>query len=625
MKSLSKCFLLAGVLLMGVAAMAQTTIGYTNGTIDRNKFFRLGLSKKQGMAIYLDAEKAKTLKGATVKSFVTNAGTTYVENTSLFITKDLNGTPLYSQTFVPGAPRKMSTYELEKPFVLDGEPCYIGWVVDADLSYPVLSFDFSKDFAAGTCWAYENDAWVDVSANGYGAPNVQITVEGVAGFVDLTAKPLKPEGYQKAETPQVFSGQLFNFGSETITSFDITCRLGNAAPLGMSVTGVSLKSGATYDFTLPEYLTSESGELQLEVTVSNVNGVADAHSADNTSLTSTFFYPADVEKKVLIEVFTGQACGNCPAGHTALANALKGIENEFIEVAHHAGYYPDAFSMKESWEYTWLYGTTGTYAPGATFNRTQTAIDKADQPSVVFASNVTSSCNKAVQALRDVQPYVGIKMYNEFDEATRKGKVVVDVATYVSPSDSIHALNVWMVQDGLIGYQANGGASYVHNHVFCGALTTSAWGQQIPLVPGETVRRTFEYEIPAEFSASYESASSGVFAAIPANMQLVAFVSDVTSSPMTCHVYNAAKIPMLTNNMSAGIEETELPKAIVSVKGHQVTLLGEHSGVEVYSITGALATRVAAGEQTFDLPSGVYVARVHQTNGTVTVSKLVVR
>ena len=139
---------------------------------------------------------------------------------------------------------------------------------------------------------------------------------------------------------------------------------------------------------------------------------------------------------------------------------------------------------------------------------------------------------------RDVQPYVDLKMYNEFDEATRKGTVTVDVFTYVSPSDAIHALNVWLVQDGLVGYQASGGAEYVHNHVFCGALTNSAWGQQLPLVPGETVRRTFQYEIPDEmYPTYYEDSLDRSFPAVPANMQLVAFVSDVSSTdPLACNL-----------------------------------------------------------------------------------------
>ncbi len=626
MKSLNKYILSAALSLVGGAAMAQTTIGYTNGTCNRTKTFRVGNSTTQGMAFYLDAEKAQQLKGATLQSFITHVGTNQTTDASFFITKELGGTALYSQAFTPGSALKANEFKATSAYVLDGEPCYIGWVMNTPTSYPTLSFDLSCDFAEGTCWAYKDNGWADVSAAGYGAPNVQIVVTGVDAFADMVAKPLQPEGYQQAGVAQVFNGQVFNYGSETVTSFDITCRLGNAEPIVYSIKDVALKSGATYDYTLPEYLTSESGILDLEVTVSNVNGAGDIDATDNTAYTSTYLYPEEVEKKILLEVFTGQACGNCPAGHTALANAMKGIEDEFIEVAHHSGYYPDAFSMAEDWEYTWLYGTSGTYAPGATVNRT--IVPAISTESVVFASNTQSYSNAAIQALRGNQPYVGIKMYNEFDEQTRKGSVVVDVTTYVVPSDSMHTLNVWLVQDGLVSMQSGAGSNYVHNHVFRGALTNSAWGLLIPLTEGETVRRSFAYEIPEAIRASYYADTINYyFDAIPADMQLVAFVSDFSSSnPQACNVHNAAKVAVLTNNMADGIgrEELAATPSVVTVAGRTVSLPAGCAGAEVYSITGALMHQAAAGESSFTLPKGLYLIRVRMADGSVEGCKVAI-
>ena len=621
MKSLNKFILSAVLSLMGSATMAQTTIGYTNGTYNRSKTFRLGSSTTQGMAFYLDAEKAQLLKGATLQSFITHVGTNQTTDASFFITKELGGTSLYSQSFTPGSALSVKKFDAASAYVLDGEPCYIGWVMNTPTTYPTLSFDLSRDFAEGTCWAYKDNGWVDVSAAGYGAPNVQIVVTGGDAFTDMVVKPLQPEGYQQAGVPQVFAGQVFNFGSETVTSFDITCKLGNAEPIVYSIKDVTLKSGATYDYTLPEYLTSESGVLDLEVTVSNVSGAGDTDATDNTAYTSTYFYPEEVEKKILLEVFTGQACGNCPTGHATLANALKGIEDEFIEVAHHAGYYPDAFSMKEDWEYTWFYGAGSLYAPAASVNRTAVP-SVTDEGGVVFNKNgmTLSHCNTAVQAFRGKQPYVGIKMYNEFDEQARKGSVVVDVTTYVVPSDSMHTLNVWLVQDGLVSVQSGAGSNYVHNHVFRGALTNSAWGLQIPLAEGETVRRSFAYEIPEAIRASYYADTINYsFDAIPADMQLVAFVSDFSSSnPQACNVHNAAKIAVLTNNMADGIgrEELAASPSVVSVTGHTVSLSADCEGVEVYGLAGTLLRRVGAGESSFTLPEGLYLLRVLKADGT---------
>lgn len=574
MNSFNKMCFVVATLLISSSMMAQTTIGYTKAEIDKSDIIRLGNTEKQGMAFYVGAKKAALLKGASVQSILAHVGTIRITNGILFITKELGGASLYEQSFVPTSSRKrMYEYPLTTPYVLDGEPFYVGCVVEADTNFDPLSFDLSNNFEAGISWAYKEGEWIDVSQQGFGAPNIQMKVTGIDGFTDLTVKPVIPKGYQVAGKAQVFSGQVFNFGSETITSFDLTCKVGGADPVTTQVSGLSLASGKTYDFTLPEYLTNETGTLDLEVSVSNVNGAVDAEVTDNTAKSSVFFYPAGVEKKILIETFTGQTCPNCPTGHTVLANALSGMEDEFIEVCHHAGYYPDMFTLEDSYAFTWLYGTSGTYAPAAMFNRS--LVNDISTTSVVFATTDAVATRTAVQAFRNTQPYVDIKMYNEYIDSTRTGKLTVDVYTYVVPSDSMHTLNVWMVQDGLVAMQANGGSAYEHNHVFRGTLNNSAWGQQIHLNAGESRRYTFDYTIPDSISSNYGN-MPGTFAAIPANMQLVAFVSDYSqTSPTSCNVYNAAKIPVVTNNL--GPDYYRADKHIQTIKNLVNRTFGKNS------------------------------------------------
>ena len=625
----NKSLLLVAALMMSGAAMAQTMVGYTNGTLSRNEISRFGNTEKQGMAVYIDAEKAALLKGATVKSFLTYVSTTRVTSGTFFIRKELGVASLYEQSFLPKSSReRMTEYALSETYVFDGEPFYFGYEVEVSTSYKPLSFDQSDNTEAGISWAYENGTWVDVSKKGYGVPNIQLSVDGVSAFTDLSVRPIQAEGYQVAGEAQVFSGQVFNFGSTPITSFDITCKLGNAEPVVLPVSGISLANGKSYDFTLPEYLTDESGVLKLEVSVTNVNGATDAEASDNVAQSEVFFYPAGVEKKILVEVFTGQACGNCPTGHANLANALKGIEDEFIEVCHHAGYLPDMFTLEESYTYTWLYADAGTYAPAAMFNRT--AIPSISTTSPVFASTDGSSVRTAAQAFRNTQPYVALKLENQIDTVTRKGVLVVDVETFVVPSDSIHTLNVWLLQDGLVGMQASGGTSYVHNHVFRGALLGNAWGQQITLTQGETVRRTIEYEIPATIAANYgdyKGREEATFEAVLADMQIVAFVSDFSrTSPTACNVYNAAKIPVLPEEGTHGIGVVGAERApLFTYDGQHMRIVGQFQKADIYAASGALAVTLSAGQDAFALPAGLYIVRTVLPSGKVDVQKLLIK
>ena len=51
MKIWSKIGVLAFALMMGGMAMAQTKVGYTTATVNRNDIVRFGTTEKQGMAV----------------------------------------------------------------------------------------------------------------------------------------------------------------------------------------------------------------------------------------------------------------------------------------------------------------------------------------------------------------------------------------------------------------------------------------------------------------------------------------------------------------------------------------------------------------------------------------------
>lgn len=619
--------LLAAVLMTSAVAVAQITVGYTNGTLSRNDILRFGATEKQGMAVYVDAEKAALLKGATLKSFFTFVSTTQIKDGTLFITKELGGESVCVQPFVPKSSReRMTEYAVESAYVFDGEPFYLGYTLEAATSYKPLSFDLSDNTEAGISWVYENGNWIDVSTKGFGVPNIQIAVEGIADFTDLMVRPIQAEGYQVAGKEQVFGGQIFNFGSQSVTSFDLTCSLGDSAPVTTSVSGISLASGDSYEFTLPAFVTNESGMLDLKVSVTNINGGTDAEMTDNTATSNVYFYPVGVEKKILIEAFSTQLCAQCPTGHANLSNAIAGIEDEFIEVAHHVGFGTDQFSFEESYQYTWFYAEAGTFAPGFMFNRT--IVPSISSTTVVFEGTNSNVVKVAAQAFRSTQPYVSLNLYNQFDTVSRKGTLVVDVETFVEPSDSMHTLNVWLVQDGLVAMQSSAGSNYVHNHVFRGTLLGNAWGQQIALTPGETVRRTINYEIPEAIAATFGDYKGTEFAAIPADMQIVAFVSDFSGSkPTMCNVYNATKTPLLANNMAEGIEAAtgDIERPLFSYDGRLIRIAGQFTQADIYAVDGAQVASLTAGESTFMLPTGLYIVRTTMPSGYVDVQKLLIK
>lgn len=100
--------------------------------------------------------------------------------------------------------------------------------------------------------------------------------------VTASYTPLFPE----VDLPVRVAGTVKNFGTGTVTSFTLSYRIGNGAVQDMDVTGVSLVSGATYEFIhdMP-FAPTAAGPAELRIWTSNINGNAD-QLTDNDQITS---------------------------------------------------------------------------------------------------------------------------------------------------------------------------------------------------------------------------------------------------------------------------------------------------------------------------------------------------
>lgn len=274
-------------------------------------------------------------------------------------------------------------------------------------------------------------------------------------------------------------------------------------------------------------------------------------------------------------------CVNCPAAVIAINEVLSEIPGQSVEVYHHAGFNPDNFTLAEDMEYTWFYSKGGgTFAPGGMVNRMPLT---AEATSVVFESNSIANVRAGVNAALNVAPYVGLTMNNDFDDANRTGKVTIDVMCYELPTNELHALNVWLVQDNVMRYQKGAGL-VAHNHAMRMSLT-GYWGKQIELAEGASNTYSFEYSIPEVITGQYaknvlateSEADNKDIKAIPADMRIVAFVSDVTENPLTCNVWNVEEC-------AVSVDETGI-----------INLTQANSKKEVYDLQGRKVSKMAHG------------------------------
>lgn len=616
-------YLSLAALLLTILSANATDIGYTTGYFDKNKNFSTESNVVQGQAIRLDSEKLKMLQGKTITAIqaVFGSKNTIDKAVTLFITKELGGTPLVEQTGTISSAAAWLTYTLDNPYTITGDEgeLYIGYRGTLIVSsYKMLSTDMTTDMKACS-YGMAGDKWVDLNGYGKGCANIRITVEGLDGFTDLCMKNTKYDAYFKSGETYKFSNQLFNFGSQTVNSFDVVLKLGNEVQT-FPYTGLELAPAGTYDFELPEFEAKEDGDLEMEITVCNINGSDDADMSDNTQAEQLYFYPANMERALLVEEFTGQDCSNCPSGHATLVNVLNGLTEPYVEIDHHAGYYPDMFSMTDDWEYTFLYGSTSTYAPAAMVNRTVVPELGAHPVTGVTNSILTTALNYAANE----KPYVSLKLETAYDASTREMTINFHAIPHTELPAGQNLINVVLVQDNIKAYQSNGGASYNHRYVFRGTLTNNTWGLIADFEPGKPVSWSTKVELPEAIRSSYYTSddllnSKGYtedminWPTDPENTYIVAYVSGYSPvSTALNKVYNCVQAKLGESYTQAAFDDTKLgvediqaaqKQAYTTVKDGRIVCEGADR-VEVYSVGGHRMNANAS------LPHGLYIVRM---------------
>lgn len=209
--------------------------------------------------------------------------------------------------------------------------------------------------------------------------------------------------------------------------------------------------------------------------------------------------PAEVQRAVLIEDFTGQKCPNCPRGTERLNEIAETYgESNVIVVGIHSG--PLGFKGTEK--------NLGLATDeGNTYYTKWDKENKIGQPWVLF--NRTQAPNNDidtwmghVSALITKNAVMSISINNTYDEATRELTVNADV--FGISGSHTGKLQVWLIEDGIVAMQTMGDGSinreYVHNHVFRTSVN-GTWGKEISIKEDEHTLAQYSYTLPESWNA----------------------------------------------------------------------------------------------------------------------------
>lgn len=189
--------------------------------------------------------------------------------------------------------------------------------------------------------------------------------------------------------------------------------------------------------------------------------------------------PAEVNRAVLVEDFTGQRCVNCPAATEELVKLQEqyGHDNVVV-VAIHSG--PFGHRSTISSPRLPLCTETGDLyfsqwnveaQPGTLINRVGGVCYDPTQ----YGKRIADELQKSTPVSLDVMA----------SGNAEGGQVMVTVTANSTLPFPDAKLQVWLLEDGIVNTQYMGDGSmnrdYVHNHVFRASLTKDPTGDAFPL------------------------------------------------------------------------------------------------------------------------------------------------
>lgn len=571
----------AGLLTI-TSMQAQTQIGYTTGNMGRSTVFHYGSNQSQGMAIRLSHAKLQALAGHSITAINTAFGSANgVRNklATVFVATSMTDDPVMEQNYTIGAANRWTEIQLDTPYAITGEEeeLLVGYTLFANNNNipEALQADRTEG-NRGCSYAWDGSNWIDLYGTDFGSPNLRLVLDSELNLTDAMLSEVDfSQTYYLAGTEYEHNTHVFNFGTQPISRIDVSVQIGNDSQT-LTYDGLNIAQFETFDFALPKLSSDVTGSTAIEVNVS-VNGQEDACIEDNAFGSSAYFYPANFERNFLVEEFTGVACPNCPAGARTLHSAIEQSGLPCVQIMHHSGYSADIYSSDADWDYTMYYGSPNIYAPAAMINRvTNPAV--SDVP-VMNAQMLNSLLNTFEYAYR-LQPYVSMGLESKYNAESREVEVSLDLAAHNTlPGNTL--FNVYLIQDSVVGFQSNGGASYVHNGLLRTVLTGNSWGMLLPdhFGNGEIQNWTTSFQLADAIYSDFWTASNLADADYkaedvtiptdPEHMRIVAYVASYDPQNIKNNVvYNCIEVPLINGqHVQNGMPD---PEALEEIHAEEV-------------------------------------------------------
>lgn len=573
-----------------------------------------GKGVETGAATMVDSETAKSLAGNKLTELLIYISDNSFTDAQVFLTKDLEGTPFYTQsvTMMSG---KWNTIYLNTPYEFsDNQEFFIGYKYvnnpsDADGYVYGISHDAGPADSLGDFIYSSDDGWMHLGSLNRGNVCIKGIVRGDNLMTDEISleRIIMPEAVN-AGSPFALMGEVKNLGSNTVKKFNVSYSIDGAAPSEPTQVVLNVGIGEKSLFCINNLVIDAVGSHTIKLTVSATNGETD-YNPDNNEQEIEVECVNMFRRTVLLEHFSTASCSNCPSFDTAIESEKVKHGDKMIVVAHHAGYGTDSYTIQASRDYLAFYNET-TYAPAAMVDRTNlaqygaTGVTGGASPGPVFINNTTLLTN-CINIMSGVPSPVNVSIESSLNTDDGTVTITVKADAVEGFNDENTVVNVFLKENGLTGYQTGYGNDYVWYDVIRSTLT-KIWGDRAEFTDGHfegtftgTINRTWNTE----------------------NMQAVAFISMYDETSVNnCSVLNSA-VTNLTGSTGLDDEIAGSDIRILTVDGG-IRVEGRCDTLDAYGIDGTL--KATTGTDEISLAPGLYIVKASH-DGNITTKKVIIR
>lgn len=411
---------------------------------------------------------------------------------------------------------------LDTPFAVENQAIYVGYSFAINMQE--LCIAFGGDYVDNSLYLRSSETVTDWEAVSYlGCLGLNLLIEG-GSYPTNMATPVKfgPSVVELGNSVDV-PADITNNGKDPITSISYTITSDGKTSAEKTIAVGEIPFSTTVTVDIPVEADAIEGTVAKTLTITKING--NANTASNRTATGNVTTVRKLwPRTVLIEEYTSEYCGVCPAAIAGLSSFMTNYPETAERVAvvcHHSGYEPDWLTIDASRYYTWFYNSYSTYAPAFMYDRFawdgNTPVEGRQGSAEGYKSRVDA---------RLAEPSnVGIELKAVFNSDMDKIIVTANCERCWDYNPLPARITLFLTEDNIEAHsQAGAYGSFTHQHVL--RAVNEVWGT---LLSWSNDKVSYKYTFTLDSSWKNE------------DLKVVAFVSAYDSSdPTNCTIENAA-------------------------------------------------------------------------------------